>query len=379
MTETRFDRGAAALALEQWVKQGCSGSPLLYGRSDFWPTSRWSNLSPGLWLKREDELSFTLSGPKYRKFCGMAAAFDAHDSILAVGSARSAFLLGLAQLCRETQMPLELILLRSTPYQDFGTDVLYDIAFADLPVHWLTREQWPEAKAMALELAAARSRRESDDNAPRGPGTGETGRSPSPMEPALRQRSLGPLVLAEGGAGPEALAGALTLPLDIAEQMTRLQIAPEEIWIDAGSGFTAQALILGLGTLLRHPPTVHVVLCAGDDQSFAQDLSLRQGEARAALGIAWQPASYRTHRPSTARAYGATNRQVWDKVAQFHRQKGILLDPLYTAKLMLTFEAFRAAHPASTPKSTLLIHSGGGLNNFGFRDGLRGTARDEAR
>lgn len=331
------DPKTAAEKLRELIENACSTSPLLLGIKASYPSSRWQSLRPGVWVKREDELSFTLSGPKFRKFCGLHKALEAHSRVVSWGSARSAFLLGLAQICREMGKELDLVLLQSTPYQDFGTDVLYQNAFNGCSQQWLSRDAWSSAPDRAREFA--------NDQ-------GDT------------------LILPEGGACQEGLAGALSLALDLTEQFQSLAIPVEAIWIDAGSGFTAQALIWGLGTLMEKPPLLHVVLCAGNEKSFREGLSERGREAQDLAEIVWKAAPYRCHRPVTAAAYGATNRAVWDKIAWEHQQHGLLLDPLYTAKLLLTFEAFRQEQGPQA-KTSLVVHSGGALNNFGFKDGFR--------
>ncbi|MBC7660004.1 MAG: hypothetical protein H7249_09875 [Chitinophagaceae bacterium] len=283
-----------------------------------------------LWLKREDELSFTMSGPKFRKLCGLKFAAKPFQTIVSWGSARSAFLLGLAQIAKEEGKDLELFLLKSTPWETSGTDRLYENAFAGHTVHWVDRKDWPFISSLAAREDA--------------------------------------LVIPEGGVGIHCLAGALTLALDICDQMTRLETEWETIWIDAGSGFTAQSLILGLGLLLRDPPHVNVVLCAGNAESFAGGLQSLEAALKNALNISAIPAPYSCHRPPTAASYGATNQAVWSTIARYHQSMGILLDPLYTAKLMMCFEAYPENEAGSL--STLIIHSGGGLNNFGYKSGL---------
>ncbi|RYZ57414.1 MAG: hypothetical protein EOP07_09965 [Proteobacteria bacterium] len=320
-----------------WVRESCKGSPLMLGRKGLWPESRLQKLDrPGLWIKRDDELSFTLSGPKYRKFAGLSQAMKASDHVVSWGSARSAFLLGLSQMAKEEGRSLELILLRSTPYQDFGADILYQNAFAAHSQHWLSREDWPTAAFLANRIAEGRGRT---------------------------------LILPEGGVSPKALAGPMSLALDLTEQSLALGLDFREIWVDSGSGFTAQALILALGTILKNPPLIHVVLCAGKDDDFRQGLALRLEEAKNELALDWRAAPFECHKASIGASYGSTPKAVWQKIAKEHQEKGLLLDPIYTAKLMLTFEAHRAAHGES-PGETLLIHSGGSLNNFGFEKGL---------
>jgi 1-aminocyclopropane-1-carboxylate deaminase len=326
-------------SISDWVRTSCEGSPLLLGRKAFWPESRLQRLKGDrLWIKRDDELSFTLSGPKYRKFAGLSRAMKGHDHIISWGSRRSAFLLGLSQMAKEEGRSLELIFLQSSPYQDFGADVLYQNAFAAHRQHWLSRQDWHKAATLAHELGSQE---------------GPT------------------LVLPEGGASVHSLPGALSLGLDLTEQSLSLGLDFREIWVDSGSGFTAQALILALGTILKNPPEVHVVLCAGTEEDFRLGLSERLEEARGALSsAAWQAAAFHCHKPILGASYGSTPAAVWQKISKEHQDQGILLDPLYTAKLMLTFEAHRDTS-VEAKGETLLIHSGGTLNNFGFRSGLR--------
>lgn len=293
----------------QLIIDASKGSELLRGVDRDFPKSRIHRLrTVPACLKRDDELSFTMSGVKFRKLCGMSRLLRSAKSFVSYGSARSAFLFALAQYCLQLDVKLELFLLESTPWQASGTDKLYRRLFESFPVTWVKREDWPRIHALL---------------------------------PAGKE------VIPEGGVGPDALLGAMSLGLDIVEQMREEDF--RHVWIDAGTGLSAQALIYALGELLENPPLVHVVLCAGNEESFAKDLE----------AYAFRRAPYVCHRPPTARSYGATNQTVWQTIDRYLQMEGVLLDPMYSAKLILAYEEDRT-------EQSLIIHSGGGLNNFGF-------------
>lgn len=288
--------------IKELIIDAARESELLKGTDLEFPKSRLHKLrTADAYLKRDDELSFTMSGAKFRKLCGMHRYLQSRDSFSACGSSRSAFLFALAQLCLQMGKSLELSLLKSTPWADKGTDTLYRKVFEAFPITWVDRKHWSEVKTD----------------------------------------------IREGGVGEDALLGVMSLGLDIAQQIVGLDI--ENIWIDAGTGLSARALIYSLGELLESPPLIHVVLCAGNEDEFTAELSK----------FPFKQAPFRLYRPPTARSYGSTNRKVWDLIDRYLRTEGVLLDPIYSAKLLMAYEE------KGMPRS-LIVHSGGGLNNFGF-------------
>jgi 1-aminocyclopropane-1-carboxylate deaminase len=297
--------------LADHIKAASRASPLLHGMGLEYPRSRLQKLrTSNAWLKRDDELSFLMSGPKFRKVCGLSAVLREHDFIASWGSSRSAFLLALALQAKMLGKTLDLFLLESTPWQKKGADKLYKSAFAEHRLTFIKRSEWSNIR----------------DSLP-----------------------TNAYWIPEGGVGDDALLGAMSLGLDLAEQFERLDLKPQKVWIDAGTGLTAKALILSLGTLLADPPEVQVVLCAGDETSF--EASLRSAHLR--------QAPYALHRPPTARSFGTTNQTIFATIDRYLREEGVLLDPIYTSKLLLAYEEVKG-------EGDIIIHSGGLLNNFGF-------------
>lgn len=312
-------------------------SPWNQGLIRPWPESRWQWLPhANVWLKREDELGFPCNGPKVRKLVSVCQTLQTAKPrrLVSWGSSRSAFLFGLVQISKSLGIPAELHLIRSTEWSDQGVDALYRCLLESETIHWVERN---ELATLAERLA--------------------------------KNLEEGDFYVPEGGVMPASLPGALSLPLEIAAQEQRLGIELESVWIDAGSGFSAQALILGLGFLERKTK-VQVVLCAGDEASFEAGLKARKAEAEKLWPEdRWNLADWTLHRPSTARSYGATNRQVWDAMQNVLSREGLLLDPLYNAKLFLTFAAKRTTE--SQNAATLLVHSGGALSSLAYPGAFR--------
>jgi len=312
-------------------------SPLRGGRGGFWMSSRVHPLrgwSDQVWLKRDDEFGFL--GSKWRKMQGLAAAIQEQkvDTIVAWGGGRSQHLLGLVQLGRELGPELHLLVKEGSPRQPHGPDLLWPLLMASATVEVLSRSAWPNVERLARQRA--------DD---------------------LTQAGRKVLLVREGGAQVEALWGALTLPLDIQLQQQDLGFSFSKIWVDAGSGLTAHALILGLG-LLRSQALCEVLLCAGDQASFERDLKQRREELAADLQLDIPLAPYRCHMPTTARSFGSTNQAVFQEIARTANECGILLDPIYSAKLMMKV---RESQPEwALDERVLILHSGGTASLFGF-------------
>jgi 1-aminocyclopropane-1-carboxylate deaminase/D-cysteine desulfhydrase len=165
-----------------------------------------------------------------------------------------------------------------------------------------------------------------------------------------------------GGCMQEALAGALTLALDIVENEIALQTEFAHVFIDAGTGLSAIALILGFA-ILGKKTQIHVVLMAGTKQDFLEKLSIYHQYVKKQLQeeIVF-PENFRLLFPCTAKSFGSVNGKVLQCIVNTAQKEGILLDPLYSSKLLLTIRETPIQEP------TLWVHSGGVLSLTGFQE-----------
>jgi 1-aminocyclopropane-1-carboxylate deaminase/D-cysteine desulfhydrase-like pyridoxal-dependent ACC family enzyme len=283
-----------------------------------------------------------LYGSKWRKMQGLMAAVQEQgaDSILAWGGSRSQFLLGLLSLSRELGLDLRLLVKEGSPRQAHGPDLLWPLLQGSALVQTVSRSAWPQVENLARQTRDAWS-----------------------------AEGKKVFMVREGGAQVEALWGALTLPLDIVRQERELGLAFTRIWIDAGTGLMAQALILGLG-LCQSRALCEVLLCAGSEEEFRRDLEQRRTELASELQMEIPCASFRCHRPMTARSFGATNKAVFQEIRRTAEESGVLLDPIYTAKLLMKVRA--SQEDWGLDERVLILHSGGTSSLFGFPAELAG-------
>ena len=77
---------------------------------------------------------------------------------------------------------------------------------------------------------------------------------------------------------------------------------------------------------------------------------------------AGKPQNYVLYSPSNAASFGSVNATVMQEIINWARSSGILLDPIYSAKLF--YEAKKQIGKLSG--NILLVHSGGQLGICGF-------------
>lgn len=169
----------------------------------------------------------------------------------------------------------------------------------------------------------------------------------------------------EGANCEQALAGSLGIAGSLVELALKHRKWPSQIYIDAGTGFTAIALILGLG-YFGLPCQVHVVSMTGQSQAeFDGQLARFRPQCQHLLGQA-DPISYRLHHPSVGQSFGSTPSRVFQEIQLLAQEESLLVDPLYTAKLSLFYEQKRDPElPA------LMFVSGGSEGLLGFQGPLR--------
>lgn len=276
------------------------------------------------YVKREDELSCSISGTKLRKYASLVPFWKAMklDHLVVIAGPQSNNLLAAAQLAREMGIKISAFLIR--PWQEplKGNYQFSRLFLDEADIHWIEREQWSQVESIARTYA----------------------------------NQLGEIayVLKEGASVPEAMPGAMTLGDDILRNEAESGIRFSHIFMDAGTGFSAAGLIKSLEEQ-QHPADIHVLVLADDEQTFLEKLK------------AWTTFdSHRLHvfSPSTAKAFGAVNQTIKQEIYRIAREEGFLLDPIYSAKLFHEARKKILAENLQGPK--LIIHSGGLLTLAGF-------------
>lgn len=259
------------------------------------------------WVKRDDELGFGISGSKVRKYHSLLPFLlrERFEHIVVLGGINSNNALGLAQILTENRLPFTLYLRGDLARALQGNGKL-TVLIAQGKIRWLSGAEWKLAASIARE----------------------------------ERKEKRVFVIPEGASCPQAREGALTLAADILKNEEQLKVQFSHIFVDAGTGFTANTLIEGVAE-----KTVHVI-------NLAKSQAIMQRE------------NVKIYRPRSAPSFGATNRVVWNEVARLAKEEGILLDPVYTAKLF--YETRCIIKEQKIEGDALVIHSGGALSLLGF-------------
>ncbi|EHL32341.1 1-aminocyclopropane-1-carboxylate deaminase/D-cysteine desulfhydrase [Legionella drancourtii] len=278
------------------------------------------------YAKRDDELGCGISGSKLRKYSSLMPFLleQGIQHLIIIGGPQSNNLLAALQLAREFNFKVTAFLIKPWKLELQGNFKLSSLFLAEHEIVWVARADWCQVNALAQNYL----------NTLREPG----------------------FVLAEGASVPEAMRGAMSLAEDVVVNEQLLDFTFQHIFIDAGTGFSAAALIKGLA-LLNHQAQIHVLLLADDEKTFNQKLDLW-------LDLA--PRNYDCFYPTTAKAFGSVNQTIKAEIGRLAREEGILADPIYAAKLF--YEARRYIEEKQLTGKVLIIHSGGTLTmpNFDF-------------
>ncbi|MFI4962998.1 MAG: 1-aminocyclopropane-1-carboxylate deaminase [Legionellales bacterium] len=304
---------------------------LIEPRSTHWNLSsrvhklnQFPNQGVACYVKREDELSCGISGSKLRKYSSLMPALVNRGikHLIIIAGPQSNNLLAALQMAREYQLKVTALLLK--PWSDAikGNFKFSRLFLDEEEIVWINKGDWSQVTVLAEQYNAG-------------------------------LKELG-FVLDEGGSVIESLPGALSLAKDILQNEKELGFSFQHIFVDAGTGFTAAALIKGLSEL-GHQATVHVLLLADREAVF--ETKLRHWVGEGCFNV-------RCFYPHTAKAFGALNQRIKNEIKVLAKEEGILADPVYSAKLFC--EARRVIVEESMQGKVLILHSGGALTLSGF-------------
>ncbi|MDN3505192.1 MAG: hypothetical protein P0S95_06440 [Rhabdochlamydiaceae bacterium] len=268
------------------------------------------------YIKREDELSFGVSGNKLRKLASLIPHLIqmGKPHILATGSCYSNFILGLVQHLNEHQFTYTLLLKKPHNWIKGGNLSYLDLLVDKEQIEWIEK-----------------------------------------CEPLNKERCF---YIPEGAFCVEALYGSMELANSIAKNEQELGINFENIIIDSGTGLGAIGLILGCAQINKKWKIDIFNMCDTQDQ-FEKKLQKMNEE----LGNKIKLGPYETHELSTAKSYGSMNSTIMKFINGFAKREGVILDPLYSSKL---FYELSGPKNGLINDNTLVIHSGGALSLGGF-------------
>ena len=289
------------------------------------------NSIPNSWVLRDDELSFGISGTKLRKFASLIPWIKKRGFKKAaiIGGAHSNNIVGLAQVCNEHNISTKPFLL-GPPNNWEGNAALVKLIWKESDIQWISREQWPQAEKIVK---------------------------------AWCDHQQDALLIPEGCFMPQVIPGALTQAHDIQNYCRMVGRTFDNIFIDAGTGLTAQILINAQRRGYLHKDSrIKVVSMAIGEDDFEQGV-VRVSDFFSEMGLkkSSTDTKYDFYRPKIGKSFGSFPASILNEIRLTAQQEGILLDPIYSGKLFHTARAL-----VQEKQRNLLIHSGGAYALSGF-------------
>jgi 1-aminocyclopropane-1-carboxylate deaminase len=281
---------------------------------------------PGVqcFVKRDDELGCGISGTKLRKYSSLIPSLISQgiQHLLIIAGVQSNNLLAALQIAREFQFRVTAFLIQPKYKLIQGNFKLSQLFLKEEEIQWIPRENWMNVEAIAKQH--------------------------------LKSLNVPAFILCEGASVKESMVGSMTLADDILRNEDSLGIQFDHVFVDAGTGFSAIALIKRMQEL-KHPAIVHVLLLADNEELFA---------AKMRHWLPGSAANYKCFYPSTARSFGSVNQTIKNEIKRLAYEEGILTDPIYSAKLFYETKLYIRAN--KLVGKVLIIHSGGTLTLAGF-------------
>ncbi len=298
----------------------------------------YNAVNKNVFVKRDDELGFGVSGSKIRKYLSLIPFLlnNKFETVILKGGLQSNNILSAAQLLIEHKIkPIILIPNTNQKLKPIGNFLLTCMFLNDDNIIYYSHNENEAIEKYQLKMQA-------------------TGKNI--------------FILNEGANTEEALNGCLTLPYDILKNEEKENIYFDHIFIDAGTGVMAAALILAFH-YLQKKTKIHVLLVAGNKDYFENNLNNYLGIFNQTFNsnISF-PTNFNVYYPTNAKSFGSTNSKVFEYISNNCKQNGFFLDPIYSAKLF--FEGNIIITEKQITGNILLLHSGGALSLIGFQNKL---------
>lgn len=290
-----------------------------------------ARLGPRLFIKRDDLTDLTLGGDKPRKLEYEVARAQAQgaDTLVTCGSSQSNHARLTTAAARKVGMDCVVVLSRDQ-HQAFQGNLL-TVYLMGARVHLVkTADHWD------LEPHVQR------------------------VYQSLLEQGKKPYIIPVSGTTPYSCLGYVRCGLEIARQVAEQEIHLDAVYAPFGTGGIFTALLVALREQGITCPLIGISVngqqaaCYEQLEGWWRDICrLLDRDPQRPRGV------FEIHDEFIGREYGDPTEACLDAIMLMAQTEGILLDPVYSGKMMAGFLAHHAAGRWSSGQQILLLHSGG--------------------
>jgi 1-aminocyclopropane-1-carboxylate deaminase/D-cysteine desulfhydrase-like pyridoxal-dependent ACC family enzyme len=301
-------------------------------------------LGVDLWIKREDLAGLCVGGNKSRllEFVIGSLQQQGVDTLVAYAAAQSNKLRDIAAAAARCGMQAVLLIPRGDEGPPQGNRLLFDVLGAD--VREVAADLDRQAIVAAQEAASAE--------------LAAQGRRPASLDRALDY-------------GVEATIAYVDAAEELHRQFAALPKAPSALFIAAGAGMTVAGLALGLKHV-GSPVKVIGVCIASGGADLAAAVADHADRASARLGLATRlyPGDLVLVDDYVAPGYGVLTPAQVDITQRFARRHGMILDPVYNAKVALAMTDWIADGRIPRGDGVVFVNTGGAPAIYQYAAGI---------
>lgn len=300
---------------------------------------------PNIFIKRDDQTDFQVSGNKIRKLeYSFKEALDQNcDLFITCGGLQSNHCRAVASFAARLGLKSALVL-RGSEDDEVDGNLFLDNLFGS-KIHYITAEEYKNQRASIMES----------------------------LKLEYESKGYKPYIIPEGASNGIGSFGYYEAMLEIAQQEKQLGIQFDKIVLAVGSGGTHGGLFLG-AKLLNHPAKIYGVNITGNEKHFKDEIYkiLHESLDYIDTDLEFTRDEINIIDGYVGDGYAMSRLEEIEFIKDFARMEGILLDPVYTGKAMygLTKEIINGRF--NKDDNILFIHTGGGFglfpykNDFGF-------------
>lgn len=308
-----------------------------------------ATLGIDLWIKREDLAGLCVGGNKSRllEFVVGSLQQKGIDTLVAYAAAQSNKLRDIAAAAARCGMQAVLLIpaAEQAGARRQGNRLLFDILGADVrevPAG-LDRDAIIATQEAVRDALVAEGR-----------------------HPAILDRAL--------DYGVEATIAYVDAAEELHQQVAGLPRTPHTVFVAAGAGMTVAGLALGLKHL-GSPAKVVGVCVAGAAAELGASVEDHAGRAARRLGITTrlEAADLVLVDDYVAPGYGVLTSAQVEVMERFARQHGMILDPVYNAKVALAMIDWIAAARIPRDATVVFVNTGGAPAIYQYAAGIAGA------